>query len=45
MNKTVSINIGGVVFHIDEKAYELLSQYLNSIKRHFQKESGNEESP
>ena len=32
MNKTVSINIGGFFFHIDEKAYERLTNYLTAIK-------------
>ena len=32
MNKTVSINIGGLFFHIDENAYQRLTVYLNAIK-------------
>lgn len=32
MNKTVSINLGGQVFQIDELAYERLWKYLESIK-------------
>ncbi len=32
MNKTVSINLGGQVFQIDEIAYERLWKYLESIK-------------
>lgn len=32
MNKTVSINLGGQVFQIDELAYERLWQYLEAIK-------------
>lgn len=35
MNKTVTINLSGVVFHIEEQAYEILKQYLDSIKRYF----------
>ncbi|RRJ91977.1 PspC domain-containing protein [Paenimyroides tangerinum] len=32
MNKTVTINIAGLFFHIDEDAYEKLSNYLEAIK-------------
>lgn len=43
MNKTVTINISGIIFHIDEDAYEKLSKYLNTIKGYFtSNESGSE---
>jgi phage shock protein PspC (stress-responsive transcriptional regulator) len=43
MNKTVTINLGGIVFHIDEEAYFELSKYLKAIKQSFKKtESGDE---
>ena len=29
MNKTHTINISGIIFHIDENAYEKLKGYLN----------------
>lgn len=32
MNKTVTINISGLVFHIDEDAFKKLSNYLDAIK-------------
>lgn len=32
MNKTVTINIAGLFFHIDEDAYTKLSNYLEAIK-------------
>lgn len=35
MNKTVSIHLAGVFFHIDEAAYEKLYQYLENIKSRF----------
>lgn len=35
MNKTISINIGGFAFHIEEEAYQKLYQYLIAIKRNF----------
>ncbi len=33
MNKTININLGGLFFHIDEKAYQKLNKYLNSIRK------------
>lgn len=33
MNKTVSINLGGFFFHIDEDAYQKLNRYFDAIKR------------
>ena len=38
MKKTFNINLGGIVFHIDEDAYELLDQYLSNLRIHFSKE-------
>jgi phage shock protein PspC (stress-responsive transcriptional regulator) len=35
MNKTIIININGIVFHIEEDAYEILKNYMTEIKRHF----------
>jgi phage shock protein PspC (stress-responsive transcriptional regulator) len=35
MKKTISINIGGVIFHIEEDGYEKLKSYLSSIQRYF----------
>lgn len=43
MNKTISINIAGFVFNIEEKAYEKLNQYLALIKKNFQHEEDCEE--
>lgn len=40
MNKTLTINLGGWVFHIDEDAFENLNNYLNSIRRHFGNSEG-----
>lgn len=43
MNKTVTINISGIIFHIEEDAYDKLSKYLSTIKGYFtSNESGNE---
>jgi phage shock protein PspC (stress-responsive transcriptional regulator) len=33
MNKTISINLGGFFFHIDEDAYQKLSRYFEAVKR------------
>ncbi len=35
MNKTIIININGIVFHIEEDAYEILKNYMTADKRHF----------
>jgi len=35
MKKTVKINIGGVIFHLDEDAYEILQKYLTAINQRF----------
>ena len=43
MNKTVNINLGGVVFHIDEEAYLKLSNYLDAIKRSLANTTGQDE--
>jgi phage shock protein PspC (stress-responsive transcriptional regulator) len=43
MNKTVNINIGGLVFHIDEDAYQKLTRYFEAIKRSLSNSSGKDE--
>lgn len=43
MNKTVTINISGIIFHIEEDAYESLSKYLITIKGYFSKTDGGNE--
>ena len=35
MKKTISANLGGMVFHMDEDAYLLLNKYLESLRRHY----------
>jgi len=35
MKKTLSITIGGIVFHIEEDGYEILKNYLDGINAHF----------
>jgi phage shock protein PspC (stress-responsive transcriptional regulator) len=43
MNKTVTVNIGGIVFHIDEIAYDKLRGYLEAIRNYFRGSDGSEE--
>ena len=43
MKKTLTVNLGGTVFHIDEDAYRLLDNYLCNLKLHFRKQEGAEE--
>lgn len=38
MNKTVNANIAGLVFYIEESAYELLQKYLKNIEANFSNE-------
>lgn len=35
MKKNISINISGIIFHIEEDGYELLKNYLESVSRYF----------
>jgi phage shock protein PspC (stress-responsive transcriptional regulator) len=35
MKKNISINISGIIFHVEEDGYELLKNYLESISRYF----------
>ena len=35
MKKNISINIGGIIFHIEEDGYERLKEYLDSINKYF----------
>src|SRR5690606_41992688 len=35
MKKNISINISGIIFHIEEDGYDDLKRYLDSIHRYF----------
>ncbi len=35
MKTTITINLGGIVFHIDDDAYEMLHTYLIAIEKQF----------
>lgn len=43
MKKTTTIHLSGVLFNIEEEAYEKLSQYLKSIENHFSENPGKKE--
>ncbi|MFT3886190.1 MAG: PspC domain-containing protein [Flavobacteriales bacterium] len=43
MKKTVTANVNGTVFHIEEDAYEKLQQYLSGIRGTFTGSSGSDE--
>lgn len=43
MKKNISINISGIIFHIEEDAYEQLREYLQKINRYFSSFEDNEE--
>ncbi|GHT01033.1 hypothetical protein AGMMS49525_00740 [Bacteroidia bacterium] len=40
MKKTLTINLNGTVFNIDEDAYELLESYLRNLRHSFRREEG-----
>ncbi|RYF47196.1 MAG: hypothetical protein EOO39_48670, partial [Cytophagaceae bacterium] len=35
MKKTISINISGVIFHIEEDGYDKLKNYLSTVQQYF----------
>lgn len=35
MKKNISINISGIIFHIEEDGYEILRKYLDSVNKYF----------
>lgn len=39
MKKTLTVNLGGTVYHIDDDAYRLLDDYLANLK-HFSQTGG-----
>ncbi len=43
MNKTITSNIAGYVFHIDENAFDKLDAYLNTIRSYFKDSNGRDE--
>lgn len=43
MNKTITSNIGGIIFNIEEDAYEKLSLYLSRIRQYLASAEGRDE--
>jgi len=43
MKKTIKINLSGMVFHIDEDAFEALQKYLNQLEDRFSGTNGDAE--
>ena len=43
MKKTVDIQLGGLLFHLDEDAFVRLSEYLDQLRRHLAATEGREE--
>lgn len=43
MKKTISINISGILFHIEEDGYDSLRKYLDAINKHFSSYKDNHE--
>jgi phage shock protein PspC (stress-responsive transcriptional regulator) len=43
MKKNISINLQGLIFHIEEDGYEVLQRYLQDVKAHFSTYRGHEE--
>ncbi|NHE55588.1 PspC domain-containing protein [Cyclobacterium plantarum] len=43
MKKTISINISGILFHIEEDGYTSLKHYLDAINQHFSLYEDNQE--
>ena len=43
MNKTININLSGIVFHLDEDAYEAFKSYLSEVKQTLTEQEGGTE--
>jgi phage shock protein PspC (stress-responsive transcriptional regulator) len=43
MKKNISINLQGIIFHIEDDGFEVLSRYLHEVKAHFANYQGHEE--
>ena len=43
MKKVININFQGAVVPIEETSYELLKQYIESLRQYFAKEDGRDE--
>ena len=43
MKKNISINLQGIIFHIEEDGFEVLNRYLSEVKAHFASYRGHED--
>ena len=43
MNKVININFQGRILPIEEQAYEILKQYIESLRVYFENEEGRDE--
>lgn len=43
MKKNISINLQGIIFHLEEDGYNALSRYLSEVKAHFATYRGHED--
>src|ERR1035437_860051 len=43
MNRTITMNLSGIIFHIEEDAYDMLNKYLSTIKGYFKDSDGRDE--
>ena len=43
MNKTININLSGIIFHLDKDAYNLFKSYLTEVKNALESQEGREE--
>lgn len=43
MKKTISVNLNGSIFVLDDDAYQMLDSYLKQLEKHFANEEGKQE--
>jgi phage shock protein PspC (stress-responsive transcriptional regulator) len=43
MNRTITMNLSGIIFHIEEDAYDKLNKYLSTIRSYFKDSDGRDE--
>ncbi|MBL7889534.1 MAG: hypothetical protein JNL24_08280, partial [Bacteroidia bacterium] len=43
MNRTITMNLSGIIFHIEEDAYEKLNKYLAAIRGYFSNSESKDE--
>ena len=43
MKKNIKVNVSGMLFNLDEDAYQVLENYLNKLERHFRNKEGSKE--